>query len=426
MAFYCNLLLSYYFCSQFVPNLFPKYFVDSKICAIFAPGNKIFTIMARPKKQTRQTSFVTIRQKERARGRKVLYLDIYKDGKRSYEYLNLYLVPEIDDAAKIQNENTMNRAMAIRNERELIVINGGEFQKNAAKKILLTDWMETFRKQKEDKGQSNLRAIQIGTTAKHLAAYAGEKVTLADVDEDFCKGFIKHLMSTTKMHNTKNPETMKSSSAQLYFQAFTSALNEAVRKKLIPANPTNFLSKEDKAPIMRTESTRSYLTIEDVRKLIATPCKDDDLKKAFLFSCFTGLRISDIINLTWDNVIENNGNTYINIIVQKTNKPFTIKLSKEALRWMPERSTRNIFTIKAYTSLNRRIRVWATAAGIEKYVCFHTARHTFATMTLTLGADLYTVSKLLAHSDISVTQVYAEIINERKDKAVDLANGLFD
>ena len=77
-------------------------------------------------------------------------------------------------------------------------------------------------------------------------------------------------------------------------------------------------------------------------------------------------------------------------------------------------------------NVSKQIKEWAEKAGIDKYVCFHTARHTFATMTLTLGADLYTVSKLLAHQNISVTQVYAEIINEKKDKAVDLANGLFD
>ena len=382
--------------------------------------------MARPKKQTRQTSFVTIRQKERAKGRKSLYLDIYKDGKRSYEFLDLYLVPEIDEAAKILNENTMNQAMAIRNQRELIVINGGEFQRNAKEKILLADWMEKVRKEKEKSGQSCGRAMQVSTTAKHLADYAGAKVTLADIDEDFCKGFIQFLLNTNKLHNTKNPAKMNSNSAHLYFQTFVTALNEAVRKKLITYNPANYLSKDDRRPLNKIQNTRSFLTIDDVKKLIATDCKDMETKRAFLFSCFTGLRISDINNLTWENVIESNSSTYINIIIQKTNKPFSIKLSNEALRWMPERSTGKVFSIKNIYGLNDRIRTWAGKAGIDKYVCFHTARHTFATMTLTLGADLYTVSKLLAHQNISVTQVYAEIINEKKDKAVDLANGLFD
>lgn len=60
------------------------------------------------------------------------------------------------------------------------------------------------------------------------------------------------------------------------------------------------------------------------------------------------------------------------------------------------------------------------------WVLFHTARHTFATMMLTLGADLYTVSKLLGHTSVKMTQVYAKIVNKKKDDAVNLTNGLFD
>lgn len=59
-------------------------------------------------------------------------------------------------------------------------------------------------------------------------------------------------------------------------------------------------------------------------------------------------------------------------------------------------------------------------------ILFHTARHTFATMMLTLGADLYTTSKLLGHTDVRMTQVYAKIVNRKKDEAVNLVNGLFD
>ena len=152
--------------------------------------------MARPKKQTRQTSFVTIRQKERAKGRKSLYLDIYKDGKRSYEFLDLYLVPEIEEAANVLNENTMSKAMAIRNQRELIVINGGDFQRKAKEKILLADWMERFRLEREKSGQSKSNAQVIGIATKHLIDYAGDKATLANIDEDFCKGFNIFLMLT--------------------------------------------------------------------------------------------------------------------------------------------------------------------------------------------------------------------------------------
>lgn len=382
--------------------------------------------MARPKKQTRQTSFVTIRQKERAKGRKSLYLDIYKNGKRSYEFLDLYLVPEIDDAAKTLNENTMNKAMAIRNQRELMVINGDEFQPKAKEKILLADFMESFRKEKKKNGQSGAHAETVRIAALHLADYAGKDVTLADIDKDFCKGFIHHLLSTNKKGCKKHPTKMLPSSARNYYIAFVSALNEAVKMNLISFNPAHRLSKEEMNPIKRTKSNRSFLAIEEVKKLIETKCRDERTKRAFLFSCFTGLRISDILNLTWDNISERNGSTYLNIVIKKTKQPFTIKLNSEALRWMPERTSGKVFELPNMGNVNVQIKDWVKLAGINKYVCFHTARHTFATMSLTLGADLYTVSKLLAHQNISVTQIYAEIIDEKKDKAVDLMNGIFD
>lgn len=68
----------------------------------------------------------------------------------------------------------------------------------------------------------------------------------------------------------------------------------------------------------------------------------------------------------------------------------------------------------------------ADICNIGKVLPTHTALRTFATMILTLEADLYTTSKLLGHADVKMTQVYAKIINQKKDDAVNLVNGLFD
>ena len=115
--------------------------------------------------------------------------------------------------------------------------------------------------------------------------------------------------------------------------------------------------------------------------------------------------------------------------MQKTKDPIYLPLSNEALRWMPERGEKRaddkVFDLPCFSQVNDRLKVWAKAAGINKNMTFHTARHTFATMMLTLGADLYTTSKLLGHSDVQITQVYAKIVNQKKDEAVNLVNGLF-
>lgn len=116
--------------------------------------------------------------------------------------------------------------------------------------------------------------------------------------------------------------------------------------------------------------------------------------------------------------------------MQKTKEPIYLPLSPEALRWMPERGEKTsedaVFDLSSTTHINILLKPWAKEAGIDKRFSFHTARHTFATMMLTLGADLYTTSKLLGHTDVKMTQVYAKIINRKKDEAVNLVNGLFD
>lgn len=385
--------------------------------------------MARTKKINRESSFVTLRTKPVSKGRQSYYLDIYKDGVRKYEFLKLYLVPATNEAAKIQNVNTEQAAKAIRNQRELEIIQGkGGLAPVSNSKLLLLDWMEEYRKMKLATGQSNERALSVDKVKTHLKAYAGEKTKLSAVDSDFCKGFVAYLGNATSGKHTQNPKPLASSTANAYFQLFTSALNEAVRQKKIVANPVLYLSREDKKPIKAEKSNRTFLTIEEVKQLATTDIKNESIKQAFLFACFTGLRISDIRNLTWGNIVERNGSFFVTITMQKTREPLTIKLNKQAAKWLPKRNaTKEVFDLPVYNAIiNDNLKRWAKKAGIEKSLCFHMSRHTFATMELTLGADLYVVSKLLGHNDVSVTQIYADIINKKREEAVDLMDSAFE
>ena len=372
---------------------------------------------------------MTLRTKPVSKGRQSYYLDIYKDGQRKYEFLKLYLVPATNEAAKIQNANTEQAAKAIRNQRELEIIQGkGGLAPVSNSKLLLLDWMEEYRKMKLATGQSNERALSVDKVITHLKAYAGEKTKLSAVDSDFCKGFVAYLGNATSGKHTQNPKPLASSTANAYFQLFTSALNEAVRQKKIAANPVLYLSREDKKPIKAEKSNRTFLTIEEVKQLAATDFKNESIKQAFLFACFTGLRISDIRNLTWGNIVERNGSFFVTITMQKTREPLTIKLNKQAAKWLPKKNaTKEVFDLPVYNAIiNDNLKRWAKKAGIEKSLCFHMSRHTFATMELTLGADLYVVSKLLGHNDVSVTQIYADIINKKREEAVDLMDSAFE
>ena len=97
---------------------------------------------------------------------------------------------------------------------------------------------------------------------------------------------------------------------------------------------------------------------------------------------------------------------------------------------LPERGEANdsdiIFPLTHEGTVNDTLQHWAKVAGITKHISFHVARHTHATMMLTLGADLYTVSKLLGHKNIATTQIYAKIVDKKKEEAIGLIPNLTD
>ena len=158
-------------------------------------------------------------------------------------------------------------------------------------------------------------------------------------------------------------------------------------------------------------------------------CKYPEVKRAYLFSCFCGLRISDIYKLTWGDIVLDGEQYKVRVVMKKTAKALYLPLSATALRWLPERGTGkdtdNVFVLPTQMLVNYRLSAWAKKAGITKRVTFHTARHTFATMELTAGADLYTTSKLLGHTNVKTTQIYAKIVDAKKAEAVNLVSNLF-
>lgn len=223
------------------------------------------------------------------------------------------------------------------------------------------------------------------------------------------------------------PTFIKPTTQANYFRCFMGALNAAVRAEIILSNPFDKIASVEKIKV--PEGSREYLTIDEIKKLIATKCKREDIKNAFLFSCFCGLRISDICAITWGQITKDGEQMRIQLQMQKTKDPLYLPISEQAQKYMPQRGTAgdndHIFNMPGDRCCNVNIDKWAKAAGITKKVTFHVARHTFATMMLTLGADLYTTSKLLGHTKIETTQIYAKIVNKKKDEAVNLTNGIF-
>lgn len=151
-----------------------------------------------------------------------------------------------------------------------------------------------------------------------------------------------------------------------------------------------------------------------------------------MFSCFCGLRISDIKQLRWKDLeeftdLEGNKRVRLTKRMQKTQRNVSYILSNEAIKWLPEKRGELVFEgLPCLPNICVHVKRLAKDAGIDKVVSFHTARHTFATMILTLGADLYTTCKLLGHSRITTTEIYAKIVDKKKDEAMGLIDKFFD
>lgn len=376
--------------------------------------------MAKKKQTTKAKEPIRIRFKQLANGNKSIYLDCYKDGKRSYEFLKLYLVPEIDDAAKQQNQNTLRAATAIKSQRLIDMTNDEAGISKASKrsKMLLIDWMQAYSSLKKKTGQSDAFSKQIDKAIRHLKLYGGDGVAMKDVDKSFCLGFIDYL----------NGLQMSDFTRKGYFRCLNCALNKAVKEDVISYNPITKIDNDQR--IKQPESTREYLTVDEVKTLINADCINEATKRAYLFSCFCGLRYSDIKSLTWGDISSDGEQYMARIVMVKTQKTLYLPLSKEAMKWMPERGdakdTDRVFQLPSQCYLNVVLRTWAANSGLEKHVTFHTARHTFATLELTAGADIYTVSKLLGHTQVKTTQIYADIIDEKKADAVNKIGKLFE
>lgn len=374
---------------------------------------------------------VTLREKKLANGNISLYLDIYRDGKRSYEFLKLYITKATTPLEREVNRQTRATAEAIKAKRQ-IELQNNEYGFNSQFK-LDTPFLEYYRKMCDDRAknqESRSNYQNWFSCLKHLERYCSEDTTFRDITPEWIEGFKSFLDTTGKdLHksNCKNGDHVKplaQNSKVSYFNKFRACINQAYDDRIIPINPLRGIEG------FKTEETgRVYLTFDEVKKLANTPCKKPVLKRAFLFSCLTGLRKSDIERLRWRDV-ENFGDyTRINFKQKKTGGREYLDISDQAVPFMGERGKDNELVFEGFKYsgyLLLELSKWCIRAGIKKDVTFHTGRHTFAVLMITEGVDLYTVSKLLGHKEISTTQIYAKVVDKVKQEAVNRIPSLSD
>ena len=382
--------------------------------------------MTANRKSGRLKEPVRVRTKKLADGSESYYLDIYVDGKRSYEFLKMYHLPEVNAAVREQNRATRAAVETIKSQRIIDITNSkaGIKTKSAWAKLALADWMERFYALQERKGIRNIEKLR--SVIKVVNQY-GRNTKMGDIDKKWALGFIDWIQHTYK-GRTGRP--VSQGTVVSYISQLSIALNAAVRAECLGENPFMRLSAAER--VKKPESKRQFLTIEEMKTLIATDCRSEIVKQAYLFSCYSALRLSDIENLRWKDLVCNDGRYMIATVQQKTSTPIYTPLSKNAIRWLPERKTDNdnalIFAAlpSSRPTTNKILKQWVKKAGIDKKITYHTSRHTFGTMMMTVGADLYTTCKLMGHADVRTTQIYAKIVDSKKIEAVGMVDKLFE
>ena len=370
---------------------------------------------------------IRLRKRTIGGGRQSLYLDIYLDGRRTYEYLKLYLDPEDGkpDTRK-RNADTLQLAKAIKAKRVVELQNHRfGFEEDYHTEVRFLDYF--YRTCEERKGTPAIKGHWGNwySAFLHLKIYCKRNpdVTFREITPEWVEGFRRYLAKEAICQNRYDKEgnlsakiPISDSSRQSYWAKLKACLHEAFENHVIPSDPSRGI-KGFSVP----DQERAYLTVDEVRRLAATPCTYPGLRRAFLFSCLTGLRKSDIMLLRWSDVREENGHTRIVFRQKKTKGQEYLDISPAAIPYLGERRGQQdlvFYDFKYSSSSNTELRMWAARAGVLKDFAFHCGRHTFAVMMLDLGADIYTVSKLLGHREIKTTQIYANILDKKKQDAV--------
>lgn len=372
---------------------------------------------------------IKLRWKKNANGTESAFLDISLPGmKRKKEYLKIVRGGDLSRKESKENEKL---ALAICEKRvnDYRMAKLGVMVPKSHRMFL--DFYDECASSREIKGSTKL---VWKATKRHLVefldfmGYKKDQLTINDIDQDFCEKFLIYLQDEAKPNSYKSgkfsvdaykgvtKERLTVGTISVLYSKFKACLHRAARLKLISVDPTRLMER-----IKRGKAQREYLSVEEVQQLMATPYTNDCACRAFLFSCLTGLRISDIRNLDWIQVERFNGRWRALITQQKTSRPTYLEISDMAFGYMGERKVAGkVFdNLPGPTYINYPIYRWMRKAEIKKHISFHCARHTSAVMLISAGADIYTVSKILGHADIKTTQIYSDVIDRKKSDATD-------
>lgn len=367
---------------------------------------------------------VSLLNKKIGDGKLSLYLSYYpyifspKTGKKTRrEFIKQYIFENPKSKAEIKHNNeTLKIVDIILSKRKVQLFNREYgFQENI-KHII--DFKDFFKEVLDRRYNEGVNYASFKSAYLHFNNFINTPILTSEIDIQLIRDFRKFILNTTQLRNSNKKVSVNSASS--YFKNFASILKEASQKKLIDKDlleSIEFIKEE--------ETFREYLSEEELVSLWNADCEDKQIKHIAFFSIYTGLRYSDIENLRWENIVYDKVQSYyINLNTKKTNTKDNLPIPQEAYNLLKMEGTNKGVVFKGldYAKIQKPLKKWIKASGISKKISFHNFRHTYATLQLANGTDIYTVSKLLGHKNISTTQIYAKVIDRKKIESTNKIN----
>lgn len=356
-------------------------------------------------------------KKQISDGRYSLYLSICINGKRKKEALGIILEKERDKETKELNKIKLSIARSMQIKKEL------DYLLNKVSSYAHTTQANKQNCKTENKDEKNLFEIYsnyidcykkadiriLKASYQHLYQYSQTNyLPLSSINKNFCNNYLDYLY-----------KKLRGNTPSLYFKKFKTILNLCLEEGYIEKNPAINIH-----PVQRHAVTKEILTPSEIEKLALTLCDSPQVKRAFLFSCHSGLRWCDIKQLKFENI--DFSRNILRVVQKKVsnhscNAVLFLNLNSSAMMMIGKKPTNNneyIFNLPSHATALHIINKWTKKAGIQKHISFHCARHTFITMLINNGVGIKTTSSLAGHSSTRHTEKYIHIIDPQKEEAV--------
>ena len=351
---------------------------------------------------------VILRKRKNVDGSTTLRLDIYRNGKRSIETLKeLKLAKTSNLADRENNKKLLQQAEAIRVTRAAdLEANDYNMITDTGKKTVVTAWLQTYVTAYNKKDKRNMQGA-LNRFSDYLIEVKKQNLTFGNINALLIEDFIDYL-------ETKSI----GEGAASYYNRFKKMIKQAYRKKLMKDNVLDFVERK----VSGKAKKKDILTLDELKILAATPTESGEVKKAFLFSCVTGLRWIDVKALQWQAI--DTTNKQMNVTQSKTSEVVNIPLNDTALKLIaqPKEPKQHVFNLPTANGANKTLKAWVKRAKITKAITWHNARHSFGTNLIFNDVGLLTASKLLGHTTTKCTQRYVDIANEMKETATNKIN----